>query len=186
MCARCGCQSCIVLVHKLQMKDSFIEMILCDIHMAHFMLSVTEHMRIWDPPLPKPDMTNAGGADMLLKTIQYMKSFLFSLKKNKSMGLYLLEKIYILLKKQFRITYYITFVHTILNSRSYSWRERNCMKRSNKISGHAKAHLQISRMIWQLFKKIPKIAFFPKFASYGFHYCNEGCFMYMVVKYRFS
>ena len=33
-------------------------------------------------------------------------------------------------QKKFRITYYIIFVHTILNSHSYAWRERNCMKLS--------------------------------------------------------
>ena len=33
-------------------------------------------------------------------------------------------------QKKFRITYYILFVHTILNSHSYAWRERNCMKLS--------------------------------------------------------
>ena len=33
-------------------------------------------------------------------------------------------------QKKFRITYYIIFVHTILNSHSYAWRKRNCMKLS--------------------------------------------------------
>ena len=33
-------------------------------------------------------------------------------------------------QKKFRITYYIIFVHTILNSRSYAWRDRNSMKLS--------------------------------------------------------
>ena len=39
---------------------------------------------------------------------------------------------YIYYSKKFRITYYIIFVHTILNSRSYAWRERNCMKLSRQ------------------------------------------------------
>ena len=33
----------------------------------------------------------------------------------------------------------------------------------DNISRNAKADLQIYRMIWQLFLKIPEIAFFPKF-----------------------
>ena len=32
----------------------------------------------------------------------------------------------------------------------------------DNISGNAKAHLQISRMIWQLFQKNPKNRVFPK------------------------
>ena len=35
-------------------------------------------------------------------------------------------------QKKFRITYYIIFVHAILNSRSYAWRERHCMKLSRQ------------------------------------------------------
>ena len=35
-------------------------------------------------------------------------------------------------QKKFKVTNYIIFVHTILNSCSYSWRERNCMKRSRQ------------------------------------------------------
>ena len=37
-------------------------------------------------------------------------------------------KVYIYYSKKFRIIYYILFEHTILNSRSYSWREGNFMK----------------------------------------------------------
>ena len=35
-------------------------------------------------------------------------------------------------QKKFRITYYIIFVHTILNSRRYSWRKGNYMKLSKQ------------------------------------------------------
>ena len=66
-------------------------------------------------------------------------------------------------QKKFRITYYIIFVHTILNSHSYAWRERKCMKLSGLHQWACESTSTNFQDDLTACLENPKIAFFPKF-----------------------
>ena len=72
------------------------------------------------------------------------------------------DEVYILIKNQNQLLYNLWTYHfnpaSILNVQEYVWDFQN-------INGHVEAHLQISRMTWQLLKKISKFAFSEKFGK---------------------
>ena len=108
----------------------------------------------------------------------------------------------------------IIFVHTILNYRSYSGLEGKCRKLSKQHRWACESTCTNFQDDLTVILEHPKICVFPKIlgkvrhfkicvftkflkwwllnrlglkhAWHGFYYCNKRCFMYRVVKYRFS